>query len=162
MITFPKAKINFGLRITGRRQDGYHDIESLFYPVNFFDALEFVVGDRKMEKDHLEISGLPVPGHPEDNLVLKAVRLLREEHDIPFLKLHLHKVIPTGAGLGGGSSDAASLLKCLNRYFSLMLSDLELNTLAGKIGSDSPFFINGVPSIVTGRGEILKIGRAHV
>lgn len=156
MITFPRAKINFGLRITGRRQDGYHDIESLFYPVNFYDALEFVIGDKKMEKDNLEISGLTVPGRTEDNLVLKVLRLLREEHDIPFLRLHLHKVIPSGAGLGGGSSDAASLLKCLNRYFNLSITDDELSTLAGKIGSDSPFFINGVPSVVTGRGEIIR------
>jgi 4-diphosphocytidyl-2-C-methyl-D-erythritol kinase len=156
MVTFPRAKINFGLRITGRRHDGFHDIESLFYPIDLSDALEFVTAGPKADKDTLDITGLPVPGRTDDNLVLRAVKMIREYHPIPFLKLHLHKVIPTGAGLGGGSSDASSVLKYINRYFNLCIPDAELLSLSAQLGSDCPFFINAVPSHVTGRGEKMK------
>lgn len=156
MVTFPRAKINFGLRITGRRRDGFHDIESFFYPIGLSDALEFVTQGPGAVDDILEITGLSIPGRSDDNLILKCVRMMRELYPIPFLKVHLHKVIPTGAGLGGGSSDASAILKYINRYFNICLSDEKLMELSAKLGSDCPFFIKSVPSYVTGRGEIMK------
>jgi 4-diphosphocytidyl-2-C-methyl-D-erythritol kinase len=156
MIVFPKAKINLGLRITGKRSDGFHDIETLFYPVGLQDAMEFVESEGDAGKDVLIVTGLPVGVDPGENIVMKAVLRLRERSSFPWLRMHLHKVIPHGAGLGGGSSDAASLLKSVNRHFSLSIGDDELHALALSIGSDCPFFINGGPAYATGRGEILR------
>jgi 4-diphosphocytidyl-2-C-methyl-D-erythritol kinase len=156
MIVFPKAKINIGLRITGRRPDGYHDIETLFYPVRLSDALEFVVFDAPLKKDTLIITGIDTGSDPEDNLVIKTVRKLREKYTFPFLKIHLHKVIPAGAGLGGGSSDAACLLKIINKYFKLNIDEHDLKATALEMGSDCPFFIDCIPAFASGRGEILK------
>jgi 4-diphosphocytidyl-2-C-methyl-D-erythritol kinase len=156
MIVFPVAKINLGLRITEKRTDGYHNIETVFYPVPFCDALEFIVPEEQNDRDLLFTSGIETGASIDNNLVIKAVKKLRESHYIPFLKFHLHKAIPTGAGLGGGSSDAACLLKSLNRFFSLKINDDELKNIALTIGSDCPFFIDGTPAIGTGRGEILK------
>jgi 4-diphosphocytidyl-2-C-methyl-D-erythritol kinase len=110
MIVIPKAKINLGLRITGKRQDGFHDIETVFYPVALTDVLEYVVAPRSFTEDQLTVTGIDSGGKTEDNLVLKTVRKLRDKYPFPILNLHLHKVIPIGAGLGGGSSDAANLL----------------------------------------------------
>jgi 4-diphosphocytidyl-2-C-methyl-D-erythritol kinase len=156
MIVFPIAKINLGLNITAKRGDGYHDIETIFYPVPLCDALEFVVSDDKACRDLFVTTGINTGGDPEDNLVLKALRKLREKHTIPFLKIHLHKAIPAGAGLGGGSSDSACFLRGLNRFFNLGISMSELKKISLEIGSDCPFFIDGVPSHATGRGEILN------
>jgi 4-diphosphocytidyl-2-C-methyl-D-erythritol kinase len=155
MITFPKAKINLGLRITAKRQDGYHDIETLFYPVNLSDALEFVISSGKTSCDELVVTGLKIDSRPENNIVLKTIRLLRKDFPIPFLKIHLHKAIPSGAGLGGGSSDASFAIKAINKYFGFGLNDQEMCTLALELGSDCPFFIDPAPSFATGRGEIL-------
>lgn len=155
MLVFPKAKINLGLRITGRRPDGYHDIETLFYPVNLCDALELVTGQGEPGKDSLSVSGLEIPGTAEDNIVLRAVRTLREDFPLPYLRIHLHKNIPTGAGLGGGSSDAAFMLKAVNRKFALGMSAADLKNTAARLGSDCPFFIDCLPSFASGRGEIL-------
>jgi len=156
MIVFPLAKINLGLNITAKRGDGYHDIETLFYPVPLCDALEFVVSDDKAARDLFVTTGINTGGEAEDNLVLKTLRKLREKHTIPFLKIHLHKAIPAGAGLGGGSSDSACFLKGLNRFFNLGIPIPELKKMSLEIGSDCPFFIDGVPSHATGRGEILN------
>jgi len=156
MIVFPKAKINLGLRITGRRDDGYHNIETIFYPVGLNDALEFVISPDQNEKDSLTVTGISVGVDPEENIVMKAVLKLREKYSFPRLKIHLHKAIPHGAGLGGGSSDAGCILKSLNRYFQLSVSEAELKSTALAIGSDCPFFISGDPSYATGRGEILE------
>src|SRR5450759_4180657 len=98
MVVFPNAKINIGLRITGNRQDGYHDIETVFYPVRLSDALEFVVSDQQAHKDILKVTGINTGSDPEDNLVIKTLNKLREINSFPFLKIHLHKVIPVGAG----------------------------------------------------------------
>jgi len=155
MLVFPKAKINLGLRITGCRPDGYHDIETLFYPVSLFDALELVADPDEHRKDTLTISGLEIPGKPEDNIVLRAVKSLRETFHVPFLRIHLHKNIPSGAGLGGGSSDAAFILKAVSRTFGLPLSADELKNIAARLGSDCPFFIDCQPAFASGRGEIL-------
>jgi 4-diphosphocytidyl-2-C-methyl-D-erythritol kinase len=156
MIIFPKSKINLGLRITCRRADGFHDIETIFYPVGLTDALEFVVADNDSKHDILVVSGVDPGGSPDDNLVIRAAKKLREIKSFPFLRIHLHKVIPTGAGLGGGSSDAAFLLKGLNRYFNLQLGDSIIKSAALELGSDCPFFIDSVPSFATGRGEIMQ------
>ncbi len=156
MVVFPRAKINIGLRITGRRSDGYHDLQTIFYPVGLSDALEFIVPEEKISDDIITITGKIPDGNPAENLVIKALLLLRELHPVPFLKLHLHKVIPAGAGLGGGSSDAASFLKALNRHFNLQIGNEDLKKLALKLGSDCPFFIDNIPSFAEGRGEILS------
>jgi 4-diphosphocytidyl-2-C-methyl-D-erythritol kinase len=156
MIVFPKAKINLGLRITGKRPDSYHDIETLFYPVRLSDALEFVVLSEPLKKDNLIVTGINTGSDPEDNLVLKTVRKLREKYSFPLLKIHLHKVIPVGAGLGGGSSDAAHLLKAINRYFGLNIDEKKLKAKALELGSDCPFFIDCDPAFASGRGEVFK------
>ena len=123
MLVFPKAKINIGLRITGKRTDGYHNIETIFYPVSLCDALEIVINEKGSDKDILTLTGYTLPDSLEDNLILMAVGKLRENFPIPFLKIHLHKNIPVGAGLGGGSSDAACMLRIMNRIFGFSLSN---------------------------------------
>lgn len=155
MIVFPNAKINIGLRITGRRHDGFHDIETLFYQVGLCDALEFVVSDNQLKKDVFASTGIDTGSTPDDNLVIRTILRLREKKSFPFLKIHLHKAIPVGAGLGGGSSDAACLLKVINKHFSLGIDNTELKAISLHLGSDCPFFIDSVPSLASGRGEIL-------
>lgn len=155
MLVFPKAKINLGLRITGKRPDGYHDIETVFYPVGLTDALE-LVSDPKGSGDRLTVTGSELPGRKEDNIVLKAVIKLRDAYPIPFLNIHLHKIIPAGAGLGGGSSDAAFMIRALNKMFCLSLNTDELKAIAARLGSDCPFFIDCQPAFASGRGEILS------
>ncbi|MDR2887999.1 MAG: 4-(cytidine 5'-diphospho)-2-C-methyl-D-erythritol kinase [Bacteroidales bacterium] len=155
MTVFPAAKINIGLRITEKRADGFHNIETLFYPLPFCDALEFVESCNCHDPDSLVVTGIESVGKPEDNLVIKAVRKLRERKSFPGLRLHLHKVIPPGAGLGGGSSDAAFILKGINRLYGLGFNDDELKSTAIELGSDCPFFIDMLPAHASGRGEIL-------
>ena len=155
MVIFPGAKINIGLRITGKRPDGYHDIETLFYPVPLCDALEFVIPEDQNSGDILIVTGIETGGEPEDNLVMKAVKKLREINSFPFLRMHLHKAIPVGAGLGGGSSNAACIIIAVNKYFGLNLDNAMLKSIALKMGSDCPFFIDCSPSFAGGRGEIL-------
>jgi len=157
MLAFPKAKINLGLRITGKRNDGFHNIETLFYPVGLCDALEIVVSDTpsRMGKDILTVTGYKLPVIPEQNIVLRAVARLRESVPVPPLKIHLHKNIPVGAGLGGGSSDAAYTLGAAKRIFDLSLGTDELKVIAATLGSDCPFFIESQPALASGRGEIL-------
>ena len=154
MIVFPVSKINIGLRITGKRDDGFHNIETIFYPVRLSDALEFVANENS-ENDILSLSGIDVGNDTDNNLIMKTLRKLRIVHEFPYLKIHLHKAIPVGAGLGGGSSDAAFLLKAVARHFELKISNKEMYSLALEIGSDCPFFVEGIPSYATGRGELL-------
>lgn len=156
MVVFPKAKINIGLRIVEKRPDGYHNIETFFYPVPLSDALEFVVRKDFRKHDTLRVTGLMENTDPEKNLVMKAVKLMRESFSFPPIRIHLHKSIPLGAGLGGGSSDAAGILKALNRYFGFGLNSEELHSFAGKIGSDAPFFIDSTPCFAEGVGNILS------
>jgi len=155
MVIFPKAKINIGIRITGKRSDGFHNLESIFYPVCLHDAIEFVVPEQPLKDDILHVTGILSGSGPSDNLVMKAVRKIREANKIPFLKIHLHKAIPVGAGLGGGSSDAANMLKSLNRFFNLELSSEKLKETSLELGSDCPFFIENNPAYAEGRGELL-------
>lgn len=156
MIFFPNAKINLGLWITSKRQDSFHNIESVFYPIGLKDACEFVVDDSGSDSDKFTQTGIPTDCSMDQNLVIRAVNILRADFNIPALKIHLHKVIPPGAGLGGGSADASFMLKYLNRYFELGLNIMELNKYACRLGSDCPFFIENTPALATGRGEILS------
>jgi 4-diphosphocytidyl-2-C-methyl-D-erythritol kinase len=152
MIAYPICKINIGLQVTEKRDDGFHNLETLFYPVGLCDALEVV------EAGHPEfrLTGLPVEGDPAGNLVVKAYELIRADYKMPPVKIHLHKRIPTGAGLGGGSSDAAGMLMLLNDLFGLKIDREKLMQYALKLGSDCPFFIHGKPVFATGRGEIME------
>lgn len=149
MITFPNAKINIGLNVVEKRPDGYHNLETIFYPVKLSDALEIVRSD----KTEFTASGIPIEGDPENNLVLKAYRMLETDFDLSPVKIHLHKKIPFGAGLGGGSADAAFALKMLNELFSLGLSHAVLEGYASKIGADCPFFIQNKPTFAHGIGN---------
>jgi 4-diphosphocytidyl-2-C-methyl-D-erythritol kinase len=153
MIVFPISKINIGLRITEKREDGFHNIETVFYPVRLSDALEFVVNENS-DKDILTVSGIDIGGDTENNLLMKTLSKLRTDHTFPYLRVHLHKAIPIGAGLGGGSSDAACLLKAVSKHFDLNISKNDLDSMALEIGSDCPFFLDGIPSFATGRGEL--------
>lgn len=156
MLAFPNCKINLGLSILNKREDGYHNIETIFYPVPLKDALEIIQSN---ETDHIQFSssGLDIDGDTENNLCIKAYQLLRKDFpQIASVKIHLHKTIPMGAGLGGGSADAAFMLQLLNQQFSLNLSITQLISYALKLGSDCPFFILNTPCLGTGRGEILK------
>lgn len=152
MISFPPCKINLGLRILRKRGDGYHDLETFFYPVGLRDALEMLPA----ASVSLHVSGNAIPGDPSSNLCVKAFELLAA--DFPAIRpvdIYLHKQIPTGAGLGGGSSDGASALLLLNRLFRLGLSREALVEYAARLGSDCPFFIYDGPCYATGRGEVL-------
>ena len=155
MVIFPKAKINIGLRITGKRSDGFHNIETIFYPVGLCDAIEFITQENPLKEDNLVLTGFQSDLSPADNLVIKAVIKIREIKNIPFLKIHLLKAIPAGAGLGGGSSDASTMLKSLNRYFNLGIEIEKLKEISLQLGSDCPFFIESNPCFAEGRGELM-------
>ncbi len=152
MIVFPNGKINLGLSVLNKRTDGFHNIESVVYPVPIYDALEF----QPSRKFTLSLYGMKIPGEIENNIVFKAWKLLRDAYQIPPIDIKLYKGIPIGSGLGGGSSDAVFLIKCLNEYFELGLSTEILFQLAEKLGSDCPFFVKNSVSLIQGRGEILK------
>ncbi len=154
MINFPKAKINLGLRVIRKRADGYHDIESVFYPIGLSDALEFKITSEE-KADEIKVTGLPIPESDSENLVLKAIKLMRNRFPLPFLKVHLHKAIPCGGGLGGGSSDGSYMLKSINKFFNYGLSNEELRAISLDIGSDCPFFIDSEPALALDRGENL-------
>lgn len=151
MITFPNAKINLGLNIISKRQDGYHEISTCFYPVGWKDALEIV----EAEETEISFSGRPIPGKG-DNLILKAYNLLTADYDLPPVLLHLHKVIPIGAGLGGGSADAAFTLVQLNEMFGLSLTTEQLKEYAVQLGADCAFFIQNKPELAAGIGDCLS------
>jgi 4-diphosphocytidyl-2-C-methyl-D-erythritol kinase len=154
MVIFPNAKINIGLNILRKRKDGYHDIETLFYPIGMKDALEYVENGGNMV--NFVNSGLKLDIDPEQNIVVKAYRILQETHVLPGLDIHLHKVIPSGAGLGGGSSDAAFFLKSLNDHFELNIAQGNLQSIAGRLGADCSFFFENRPSYATGIGDKLE------
>lgn len=154
MILFPNAKINLGLRVIERRNDGFHNIETVFIPVDLCDVLEF--NSSEMPRNTIKITGILPDNDPEDNLVIGAWKLMQEKYNIPHLSIHLHKAIPIGAGLGGGSSDAAFMLKGINDLFSCGCSNKELKEMAERLGSDCPFFIENITALGTGRGEKLQ------
>ncbi len=160
MVTFPNCKINLGLNIIQKRTDGYHDLETVFYPILIKDVLEIITNQlpNQVSDIHYSASGLLVEGDLSNNLCVKAYHLLKNDFPkLPFIKLHLHKNIPMGAGLGGGSSDAANTLLLLNQKYQLALSNEQLIDYALQLGSDCPFFILNQPCFAKGRGEILHI-----
>ncbi|MCW0484787.1 4-(cytidine 5'-diphospho)-2-C-methyl-D-erythritol kinase [Gaoshiqia sediminis] len=152
MITYPIAKINIGLHVTEKRPDGFHNLETIFYPIQMQDALEVVeAGDFSFN-----MTGLTLEGDPMQNLVIRAYELLKADYDLPPVQIHLHKNIPCGAGLGGGSSDAASMLMLLNDLFKLKIKREKLMEYALQLGSDCPFFLHAKPVFATGRGEKME------
>ena len=153
MLIFPNAKINIGLNIINKRPDGYHDLETVFYPINLTDILEFVECPGNIR---FISSGINIDIEKNNNLVLKAYHLLKKKYALPVLNIHLHKIIPTGAGLGGGSSDAGYMLKSLNDYFNLNISEEKLENYAQQLGSDCPFFIKNKPVYAEGTGNIFS------
>ena len=150
MVTFPNAKINIGLNITSRRDDGYHNIETIMVPIPWCDILEIVPA--KGPESTLTIHGRPVNCPTEKNLVMKAYRAMEKRYNLPAVDIFLHKIIPDGAGLGGGSADAAFTLSALNQLFEIGASDAELADIASTIGADCPFFIYNKPMLATGIG----------
>lgn len=151
MVVFPNAKINLGLQILSKRQDGYHEIATCFYPVPLCDILEIVPA----ETFRFTSTGLDIPGENTSNLCIRAYELLREKSDLPPVHIHLHKVIPMGAGLGGGSSDGAFTLRVLNDMFPGAADQQTLEALAAKLGSDCPFFLQSAPMLASGTGTDL-------
>lgn len=177
MICFPNAKINLGLHIVSRRPNGYHNLETIFYPIGLKDALEIVPIEEKHKEApnftgnigsivteegsssceyHFFQTGIPIDGIPENNLVIKALSLIAAEKKLPRIDIHLLKKIPSGAGLGGGSSDAAFMLKLLNDTFDLGYTNEELMIRAARLGADCPFFIFNKPAFATGIGDKLE------
>lgn len=161
MICFPNAKINLGLDIVSKRPDGYHNLETVFYPIGLKDALEIVPSDAERQSVPTEgyrffQTGIEIQGNADDNLVVKALKLLSAEKEIPKIDIHLLKKIPFGAGLGGGSADAAFMLRLLNETFSLGYSDAQLENRAAKLGADCAFFIKNKPAFATGIGNELE------
>jgi len=157
VISFPNSKINLGLHILNKREDGYHNLETVFYPVLFRDALELIPNTNNETDIEFTGSGLALDVKAEDNLCVKAYHLLKKDFPkIPAVKIHLHKAIPMGAGLGGGSADASFMITLLNQKFQLNLSTSQLIDYALQLGSDCPFFIINKPCYATGRGAVLK------
>lgn len=152
MIAFPTCKINIGLQITEKRPDGYHTLQSCFYPVGWSDVLEIIPADTFA----FTSSGLPIPGDPATNLCVKAYALLKVDFDLPPVAMHLHKIVPIGAGLGGGSADAAFALRLLNEQFSLHLTPNQLEDYARKLGSDCAFFVRNQPVYGTEKGDVFE------
>ena len=156
MITYPNAKINLGLNIVEKRPDGYHNLETVFYPINLQDALEVNLMEGE-EEFSLKVSGVPIEGEPDNNLVVKAYRLLKKDYpEMPAIDIHMYKHIPTGAGLGGGSADAAFMIKLLNEKFKLNLSIEKMEEYAAILGADCAFFIQNKPVFATGIGNIFE------
>lgn len=153
MITFPNAKINIGLQVTERRPDGYHNLDTVFYPIPLHDALEVIVAEEADYDCRLHLSGVDIAGAPDTNLVVRAYRLLAADYPLPSVDIYLHKHIPTGAGLGGGSADASYMLRMLNEMFTLGISTERLEAYAAQLGADCPFFITCAPVYATGIGN---------
>jgi len=154
MIAFPPAKINLGLNIITKRNDGFHAIESVFYPISWTDVIEVIKTENQEFK--FNSSGLKIPGNRDNNLIVNACKLLQKDFDLPGLSFHLHKILPMGAGLGGGSSDGAFALMLINNICKLGLNKEKLKYYALELGSDCPFFIDEKPMFVSGRGEHLE------
>lgn len=158
MVSFPNAKINLGLNIVRRRPDGYHDLETAFYPIRWRDILEIIPMSEESDQEvRITLTGIVPEGKPSDNLCIKAWRILRRDFpDLPYVAMHLHKTIPTGAGLGGGSSDGVAALRMLSDMHGLALATERLEALALELGSDCPFFVRNRPCFAQGRGERMR------
>lgn len=152
MIAFANAKINIGLQVLRQREDGYHDLETVFYPVGIHDVVEVI----ESRETRFHASGIAIPNAAADNLCLRAYRLVREKAGIPPVDIYLHKTIPVGAGLGGGSSDAAAVLRILNDLFTIGFSEPELMAMASQLGADCAFFIRNKAVFATGIGDVFS------
>lgn len=152
MVSFPHCKINLGLNVISKRSDNFHNLETCFYPISLTDILE-IIPAKEFSFSH---SGINVPGDPKENLCRRAFHLLKKDFNTGNVKIHLHKIIPMGAGLGGGSSNGAFTLRLLNQIFDLKISTQQLKNYASQLGSDCSFFIEDRPMIGAGRGEILS------
>jgi len=155
MIVYPNCKINLGLNVVRKRTDGYHDLETVFYPVPLTDKLEAIVGNGADGTCSLSLSGNPIEGNAADNLIVKAYNLLAADHRLPHVDFNLEKHIPSQAGLGGGSSDATYTLRLLNELCQLHLDSPTLQRYAARLGADCAFFVTAEPSFATGIGDIL-------
>jgi len=153
MIFFPNAKINIGLNIVSKRADGYHNLETIFYPIPLTDVLEFITPKNIIAKTSMQLSGSSLGIPDSENICIKAYNMLAEHYALPNLQMYLHKIIPSGAGLGGGSSDAGFLLKHLNEYFKLNINEDKLIEYASKIGADCAFFIKNKAVFAGGIGN---------
>ena len=156
MIVYPNAKINIGLNVVEKRPDGYHNLETVFYPIGLQDILEIQVLEKEVPECgyRLKLTGTLLDGSPEDNLVVRAYKLLKREYDLPPVSIGLYKHIPTGAGLGGGSADAAFTVKTLNDRFKLGLTVQQMEDYCAQLGADCPFFIQNKPVFATGIGNV--------
>lgn len=155
MLLLPNCKINLGLQVVRKRPDGYHDLQTVFYPIPLRDNLELRELRNSDAPYALQLAGQAIEGNPDDNLIIKVYRQLKEEFDLPALDIYLYKHIPLGAGLGGGSSDAAFMMKGLNEVFELGLSDYEMERRLAGLGADCAFFVQNVPAYATGIGDEL-------
>ena len=155
MLVQPNCKINIGLNVVERRSDGYHNLETVFYPIPLRENLEFKELTHSDKAYELHLAGVPIAGNPDDNLIIKVYLSLKDEFDLPALEIELYKKIPMGAGLGGGSSDAAFMMKALNEHYELGLSNKEMEERMSAFGADCAFFIQNKPAYATGIGDIL-------
>lgn len=166
MICFPNAKINLGLNITEKRADGFHNIETVFYPIGWDDALEIIVPDSSVTSKqnnnsstqdfNLHVSGLPISGSIEDNLLYKVYTIIKQIKTLPPIDVYLQKILPMGAGIGGGSSNAAFFINLLNEQFKLNFSETQRLDIARELGSDCAFFIKNTPVYATQKGDVFK------
>ncbi len=154
MICFPNAKINLGLNVTEKRSDGFHNIETVFYPIGWNEALEVIVNKDSQEEFNLHLSGIPISGNIQDNLLYKAYCIIKQTKALPHINVYLHKTLPMGAGLGGGSADAAFFINLLNEQFQLNLTETERVDIAKKLGSDCAFFIKNTPVYAEQKGDV--------
>lgn len=155
MLLLPNCKINIGLNIVSKRSDGYHNLETVFFPIPLRDNLEFKEIENEDVPYRLVSGGVPIEGKPEDNLIVKVYLDMKAEFNLPALELSLYKNIPMGAGLGGGSSDAAAMMKGLNEAYNLQLSAEDMEKRLAKFGADCPFFVQNKPTYATGIGDEL-------
>lgn len=155
MLLLPNCKINIGLNIVSKRSDGYHNLETVFFPIPLRDNLEFKEIENEDVPYRLVLGGVPIEGKPEDNLIVKVYLDMKAEFNLPALELSLYKNIPMGAGLGGGSSDAAAMMKGLNEAYNLQLSAEDMEKRLAKFGADCPFFVRNKPAYATGIGDEL-------
>jgi 4-diphosphocytidyl-2-C-methyl-D-erythritol kinase len=157
VLTFPNAKLNLGLYVTAKRPDGYHALETVFLPLPWTDALEVLPAPKGQAGTSLTLTGRPIPGEVATNLCLKAYELLKTDFsDLPFAQLHLHKIVPIGAGLGGGSADAAFALRAISEVFGLSLTTEQLESYARRLGADCAFFIQNKPCLALERGDVFE------
>lgn len=156
MLVFPNCKINLGLNVTARRPDGFHTIETVFYPVFWNDALEIIETKNSRKAFSYSQSGIAIDGATEQNLIYKAWKIISEQKTLPAIRVHLHKNIPLGAGLGGGSSDAASFINLLDENFNIGFTEREKMQMAARLGSDCPFFLRNKPVFASGKGDVFS------